>query len=111
MLEVDHIVPVCNGGLDDQMNLTTSCWDCNRGKSGIPLSQIMTGEDPHDSSILLLEKRRQLEEYNQVLREDRDRRNQEHDDLMDYWNTNIRRYLNRIDSNWIMDTLRPYQSK
>lgn len=33
LLEVDHIVPVAAGGSDDETNLTTSCWECNSGKS------------------------------------------------------------------------------
>ena len=33
LLEVDHIVPRAAGGSDDTANLTTSCKDCNRGKS------------------------------------------------------------------------------
>jgi len=32
VLEVDHIVPVAEGGSNDMLNLVTSCWDCNRGK-------------------------------------------------------------------------------
>jgi hypothetical protein len=31
-LEVDHMVSVANGGTDDETNLITSCFDCNRGK-------------------------------------------------------------------------------
>ncbi len=34
LLEVDHIIPRAAGGTDDIENLTTSCWDCNRGKAG-----------------------------------------------------------------------------
>lgn len=33
LLEVDHIHPYSKGGTDDEINLTTSCEDCNRGKS------------------------------------------------------------------------------
>jgi hypothetical protein len=33
-LEVDHIVPTCQGGTDDSDNLQTLCWECNRGKGG-----------------------------------------------------------------------------
>lgn len=33
ILEVDHIIPVKEGGTDGIMNLITSCRDCNRGKS------------------------------------------------------------------------------
>jgi hypothetical protein len=33
-LEVDHIVPVSQGGSDNVDNLQTACRDCNRGKGG-----------------------------------------------------------------------------
>lgn len=36
-LEVDHITPVEDGGTDEADNLTTSCWACNRGKSGLSI--------------------------------------------------------------------------
>tara|TARA_R110000787_G_scaffold216199_1_gene325361 strand:+ start:80 stop:616 length:537 start_codon:yes stop_codon:yes gene_type:complete len=32
ILEVDHIIPVASGGENDENNLVTSCFDCNRGK-------------------------------------------------------------------------------
>lgn len=32
ILEVDHIIPISSGGTDELSNLTTSCFDCNRGK-------------------------------------------------------------------------------
>jgi len=34
-LEVDHVIPVEDGGTDDLFNLKTSCYACNRGKSGL----------------------------------------------------------------------------
>lgn len=40
ILNVDHIVPVVEGGGDEESNLATSCFDCNSGKSGVPLSQL-----------------------------------------------------------------------
>ena len=33
VLEVDHIVPVKEGGNNHMLNLLTSCFDCNRGKA------------------------------------------------------------------------------
>ena len=36
ILEVDHILPRCEGGTDDIGNLTTACLSCNQGKSGNP---------------------------------------------------------------------------
>ena len=38
VLEVDHIEPVSKGGKTTLLNLVTSCFKCNRGKSNIKLS-------------------------------------------------------------------------
>lgn len=45
MLECDHVHPKCEGGTDDPANLTTSCADCNRGKSGKPLGSVVPALD------------------------------------------------------------------
>lgn len=39
ILEIDHIIPVANGGVNDILNLITSCMDCNRGKGKRKLSE------------------------------------------------------------------------
>lgn len=41
-LYVDHIVPVVRGGSNDPTNLTTSCFECNAGKSTdrVPLFEL-----------------------------------------------------------------------
>lgn len=67
VLEVDHVIPVCDDGSNDEMNLVTACWECNRGKSHVPLTSLVTGEDPHERAVMLLERERQLVEYNAVL--------------------------------------------
>ena len=38
VLEVDHVLPVCEGGTNDIDNLVTSCKDCNRGKGKTKLN-------------------------------------------------------------------------
>lgn len=85
VLEVDHIVPRCDGGSNDPINLTTACWDCNRGKGGVSLEQVVTGEDPHDRAVMLLERERQLREYNHVLAESRERCEREAEELIRFW--------------------------
>lgn len=40
ILEVDHIVPRCEGGPDDVGNLVTACYACNRGKAGRSLQDV-----------------------------------------------------------------------
>lgn len=52
VLEVDHIVPVSEGGSNDIMNLVTACRDCNRGKTNRKL-----GDD-----AVIVKQKQQLEE-------------------------------------------------
>lgn len=40
ILEVDHLVPLSKGGVDEIINLLTSCEGCNRGKSDRLVTQI-----------------------------------------------------------------------
>lgn len=40
VLEVDHITPVAEGGRNDEDNLITACFGCNRGKAHVPLSVV-----------------------------------------------------------------------
>ena len=56
ILEVDHIVPVAEGGTNDPLNLVTSCRDCNRGKSAKLLSD----------TTIIDKQRKQLEDMNEM---------------------------------------------
>ena len=73
ILEVDHIVPVAEGGKNNLMNLVTSCRDCNRGKGKRILSD--------DSAI---EKQRVALEDAQERREQMEMMLQWQRDLKDY---------------------------
>jgi ferredoxin len=98
VLEVDHIYPVCEGGTDDPINLASSCWECNRGKAGVSLSDVMTGEDPHDRAILILEQERQLAEYNEVMSRQRERQAADLQVLVDRWcEIKYKDYVNDAD--------------
>lgn len=85
VLEIDHVVPVADGGSNDPMNLVTACWECNAGKSATPLSEVITGEDPHDRAVTLLEKQRQLREYDAVLANLLAEREFNAQDLLNWW--------------------------
>lgn len=87
ILEIDHIIPVSEGGTDDPENLVTSCYECNRGKGATLLEEIPLGEDEdiHERTILLAERELQLREYNEMLRKIRERKEREAIDLVDYW--------------------------
>jgi hypothetical protein len=66
ILEIDHIDPVSEGGNSDINNLTTSCFDCNRGKGKIKLNRIAPGIK--ENLELLKLKEEQLSEYRKYVK-------------------------------------------
>lgn len=36
-LEIDHVIPVSQGGTNDEANLTVACFACNRGRGAAPI--------------------------------------------------------------------------
>lgn len=106
VLEIDHVVPIVEGGGDDPMNLVTSCWECNSGKSGVPLNEVITGEDPHDKAIEALERERQLREYNAVMAVIRQRREDDFCELRDWWcNETGKDRIGYRDVSWLKGAL------
>ena len=85
VLEIDHVIPINKGGQDNSENLITSCFDCNRGKGKDLLEEYKEGTDPTEQAILLLERERQLKEYNEVMKKVRKRKNEDFDKILDYW--------------------------
>lgn len=43
-IEVDHVIPVCKGGTNDEGNLVAACRECNAGKSGKLLLDIIDSD-------------------------------------------------------------------
>lgn len=64
VLEVDHIEPKSKGGSDDQINLITSCADCNRGKSDKRLGEV---HPRPDADMKFLEAQQELAEAKRFL--------------------------------------------
>ncbi len=105
VLEVDHVVPVAEGGSSDPINLVTSCFSCNRGKGAVPLGVVLDGEDPHERAVLLLERDRQVREYNAVLKQIRENREEEADELEDLWKVMSGRAMTRKDYRAIINRM------
>lgn len=61
LLAVDHINPVAAGGTDDFLNLITSCFDCNSGKSDRKLSDNIVLDKQRDQLEQLQERKEQIE--------------------------------------------------
>lgn len=66
ILECDHVVPRAEGGTDEFENLTTACWECNRGKGAAPLGELPPSADVHERCTLLAEREMQIREYNAI---------------------------------------------
>lgn len=75
VLEVDHIEPVAEGGTDDESNLVTACFDCNRGKAAIPLTVVPDGLLERAAKIAEAEE--QLAGYREIMRAQRDRKEED----------------------------------
>lgn len=71
VLEVDHVVPVIYGGENDEDNLVTSCFDCNRGKRGESLSVVP--ESLKEKAASIQEAEAQLKAYYQIIQKKKDR--------------------------------------
>jgi hypothetical protein len=63
-LEVDHIDPRALGGSNEEINLITACWDCNRGKAAKSLQR--TGPRP-DADLEYLKCQQELMEARRFL--------------------------------------------
>lgn len=69
ILRIDHINPVAKGGTDDILNLITSCFDCNSGKSDIELDDDSVIVKQHRQLGLLQQRREQIEQIFQWRKE------------------------------------------
>lgn len=61
VLEVDHIQPVSKGGTNELLNLISSCYDCNRGKTNIELNDDSVVSKQRRQLELLQERREQIQ--------------------------------------------------
>lgn len=85
VLVLDHIDPVASGGTNDLLNLTTSCEQCNQGKSDKSLGDGMVRPD---ADLLYLQTRQEIaesERYIDALRVREDRLEQLTDALVQRW--------------------------
>lgn len=79
VLECDHVIPVAQGGTNHTENLTTSCFDCNRGKSDRSLG--MVPESTALRAELLAEREEQEKAFAKLLRSKRKRQDDQIDDV------------------------------
>jgi len=83
VLEIDHIIPKSQGGLDEIENLVTSCFDCNRGKGKRMLTELMP--EMQKDADLLKERKEQLKAFYKHQKEIEKLTNEAITILSDYW--------------------------
>lgn len=66
VLEVDHIEAVARGGTDDEGNLITACFDCNRGKAARDIE--VAPESLVERGARVAEAEEQLAGYREIIR-------------------------------------------
>lgn len=71
ILECDHIQPVADGGGNEQDNLVTSCFSCNRGKGATRLTSVP--QTLADKAEMVKESEAQLRGYSEIMEAKRSR--------------------------------------
>lgn len=71
ILQIDHVIAVSNGGLNDIDNLITSCGNCNVGKSNVPLTDIP--KSLKEKAIEIGELELQIKGYSDIIQSKRNR--------------------------------------
>lgn len=92
VLEVDHLNPVKHGGKNDLLNLITSCFVCNRGKSARKLSDNSVVEKQRIQIEELNIRRQQLEMILDWRNELQKNINFELDKAVEYWDKKFTPY-------------------
>ena len=92
ILEIDHLNPVKHGGDNDLLNLITSCFVCNRGKSDRKLSDNSVVEKQRVQIEELNLRRQQLEMILDWRNELQKNKNYEIDKAGSYWNQKFINY-------------------
>lgn len=93
ILEVDHIIPVTEGGKNEILNLVTSCFDCNRGKGKTKLSDSTVIKKQQSQLINMNEKIEQLKMIIEWKSEMKDIKEMQIDQINALFEDGVYRYL------------------
>jgi CRISPR/Cas system Type II protein with McrA/HNH and RuvC-like nuclease domain len=85
ILEIDHITPVAKGGTNDEMNLVTACFDCNRGKGDRKLGDVIPRPDADLKYLETQQEIQELKRYQKAKQELDALHNQVADELQYTW--------------------------
>lgn len=119
ILHVDHIYPKSKGGTDDEINLITSCSDCNLGKKAKVIKNPKTKKEIKQQLQSAKEKEELLEEYHKYKSKLKARETRDLQKINKHWKelwggnyelgfrgkVSIKRFLKFTDRNDIIDSM------
>lgn len=116
ILHCDHIIPVAEGGTNDETNLTTACENCNLGKSDVPLSVVP--KSLAERAEEMAEREAQLRGYAAIARAQKARREDDAwevanvfctqfacDGIRKDWFQSILSFIDRLDVVQVVDAM------
>ena len=117
VLEVDHLIPVAEGGENELLNLVTSCFDCNRGKGKKKLNDTTAVTKQRAELERIAERQEQAKMMVQWKKEMKELDDMLVDDLCDTWQSltgmdltdvghkHMKSYYNRFGYAEVMDAI------
>jgi hypothetical protein len=108
VLQLDHIHPLSKGGEDTEENLTTSCVDCNAGKSDRVLGAVTVRPD---ANMQLLAVQQEISEARIYLESKKvldDLYKEIADNVLAYWTEHARIYYDAPQTSTILRWIREY---
>ena len=105
ILEVDHVCAVVSGGTNEDYNLLTSCFDCNRGKGSSPIKVIPI--DIEERRLLAEERRDQVRAYEETLQHIREENEARIDAVISTYETSIYDYYCRLNRTRTLEEQEP----
>lgn len=88
-LEIDHIIPLSEGGSDDFSNLITSCFECNRGKGKKILANKVAREDLGLDYLEIQQRVAELERYKEAKKKFTKLTNEQVEELVNFFRNTI----------------------
>jgi len=122
-LEIDHIKPVSKKGSNDVNNLVTSCFDCNRGKSNVLLTEITpTLKDSYNARLERVDQLKEFEKLQKRIRtkitKDCNKVDKLYGELCPNWvmkeqfkRVSVRKFIEKLGLHEVMDSMEIAASK
>lgn len=116
VLEIDHVVAVADGGETTAGNLVTACFECNRGKSAVPLGAVLPSMEA--LAIRVVKREAEIAEQAAIIRSEADRIEgdvmrvarvlwgDDTEDIYDDYRVSLTRFVTRLNPESVVEAAR-----